>query len=832
MNFHLKNIFLVLSLVFLGQFILSGNLLANVIVIEPEDPKDKEGVFTSDTVSVFHIAKDVSAIFLNEINGSVYMENMVDTAVLNKIFRANYTSNDGGRAYQDAIDEQIKAQKGDFGVNLKGDFTENFTPGLSVDEDLTFKRRFYLGLEWDIIKGGLFDASLKVDQLKMEAILKEYEMLELSEKDNYRYLFNYINYIFNKQKLEILEERLKLVTKQLKYTKELYHLRYVGWEEVLKYKSKVEDIYHQIYQYKNFNKHIVTNIPDTLVAQNININDLPLFDINLDSLMKIYYKHHSEDTVTQIKLAIYKNSIKWWKDISLKPFVRYNVYVNEFNALRNYGSAGIGLSIPLRFHNKAKLMRAQEVLYQSEENKGLEAGDNELVNIYLEFSFKLKQIKDFHYKKIINDELIRKELVKKEYHDPAFNPVFTLGLIDDKKAIEGEILDLKKRMYINLVRLAFYLEDRTPTDFITVLRASDFSGRYEGSVKMFVDAQDINNHGPVGVVNYLWKNEFTDVLVENNTSVLGDDLALMIEKSKLANISYSIVRNISSGDTLTDIAANISQVEAWDRNEIIGLHFELTDYLSFDTINELNELEISDWVSSAKSDINNSGLRLSIGVPPGLSLNLLSELFNTFDLVFVHDSGSPNLNRVSTSYAAEVNLSKDKFVLSIKGAEFADRIHLENYLASLYENIGLHNFSFTSFSDLVNVDYKTFEQEANTKPTSLIASVQDQIYTSEENNKNQYSTISSSSLNDSQPENLSNASVALQDVYRIQVAASKKKLSAAFLKRYGDENIREIKIGMYYKYTIGKYSNENAAENALKAYRSKSGNAAAFLVTY
>ena len=830
MNLHLKNISLVLVIIFFGQFVFGGNLLAKGYAFEPEDPKDKEGGFTSDTVSVFHIAKDVSAIFLNEINGSVYNGNKVDTAILNRIFEANYTSNDGGHAYQDAINEQIKAQKGDFGINVKGDFTENFTPGLSVDEDLTFKRRFYLGLEWDIIKGGLFDASLKVDQLKMEAILKEYEMLELSDKDNYRYLFNYINYIFNRQKIEILEERQTLVGKQLKYTKELYHLRYVGWEEVLKYKSKVEDIYHQIYQYKNFNKHIVTNIPDTLLAQNINTNDLPLFDVNLDSLMKIYYKHHSEDTVTQIKLAIYKNSIKWWRDISLKPFVRYNMYINEFNAFRNYGSAGVGLSIPLRFHNKNKLIRAQEVLYQSEENKGLEAGDNELVNIYSEFSFKLKQIKDFHYKKIINDELIRKELVKKEYHDPAFNPVFTLGLIDDKKAIEGEILDLKKRMYINLVRLAFYLDDRTPTDFITVLSPSDFSGRYEGSVKIFVNAQDIKSHGAIGVVNYLWKNEFTDVLVENETSVLGDELELMIEKSKLANISYSIVRNISSDDTLIDIATNIAQVEAWNRDEIIGLHFELTDYLPNDTINELSEREISDWVSSAKSAINNSVLRLSIGVPPGLSLNLLNELFNAFDLVFVHDSGLPNLNRVSTSYAAEMNLSKDKFVLSLKGVEFADRIHLENYLASLYENIGLHNFSFTSFSDLVDVDYKTFEQEINTNPTSLIASVQNQIYTSEENNRRPYSTTPS--INETKSSNVSHASAVSQNTYRIQVAASKKKLSAAFLKRYGDEDIREIKINKYYKYTIGKYSNEKAAESALEAYRSKHGNTAAFLVTY
>ncbi|NOR86447.1 MAG: hypothetical protein GQ527_02440, partial [Bacteroidales bacterium] len=627
------------------------------IVLVPE-----EGDFIPDTVNVFHIAKDVSEIFIDAISGSAYHDINGDTTVLNKIFVSNYTSNDIGQAYRDAIDIQINAQKGDFGLNLKGDFTENFTPGLSVDEDLTFKRRFYVGLEWDIIKGGLLDAGNKVHQLKLQAILNEYKNLEYAEQENYRYLFNYVNYIFNKQKIEVLKERKVLVKKQLKFTKELYHLRYVGWEKVLQYQSKLEDIDHQIFQYESFNRHIPANIPDTLLVQGYSANDLPLFDVNLDSLMKIYYSHHAEDTVTQLKLAIYRDNIKWWKDISLKPFVRYNMYVNEFNQFRNYGSAGVGMTVPLRFHNKQKLIRSQEIIYQSEQTKELESGDNELVNIYAEFGFKLKQIKDFYYRKMLNDELIRKELVKKEYHDVAFNPVYTLGLIDDKKAIESEIIDLKKRMYINLVRLAFYLEDRTPTDFITILKPEDFTGRYEGSIKIFVTADDIKTHTPSGVVNYLWKNEFVDVLVENDSSELSPDILYMTEKSKLANIYYSIMRKIPKNGQYPDVANDISQINIWDNSHIIGLHYELDLLTDTAELNEVSEVELSDWIATINDDLVDGPLRLSIGIPSGLSINLLNRIFNKFDLVFVHETNVPNRERVESLYASEMNLGPDRFV--------------------------------------------------------------------------------------------------------------------------------------------------------------------------
>lgn len=794
-----------------------------------------DGDFLPDTVNVFHIAKDVSEIFINAINSPVYHDIHGDTTLLNSIFTSNYTSNDIGQAYQEALNQQIKAKKGDVGLNMRGDYTENFTPGISVDEDLTFKRRFYVGLEWDIIKGGLFDANNQIHQMKMQAILKEYETLEYAEQENYRYLFNYINYIFNLKKITVLEERKTLVKKQLDFTKELYHLRYVGWEKVLQYQAKLEDIEQQVFQLKNFNKHIPANIPDTLLANPMTADDLPLFDVDLDSLMRIYYTHHAEDTVTQIKLAIYKDNLKWWKDITLKPFVRYNMYMDEFNAFKNYGSAGVTLRVPLRFHNKGKLIKAQQNVYQSEQMKELEGGDNELVNIYAEFGFKLKQIKDLYYRKMMNDELIRKELVKKEYRDVAFNPVFTLGLIDDKKAIEAEIIDLKKRMYINLVRLSFYLEDRTPTDFITILQPQDFTGRYNGSVKMFVTKHDIETYSPIAVANYLWKNEFVDVMLEVESDTIPPYLTTLLDKTQLANTFFSVMKRVPLNGEYPNVNEDVNSVLKWNHARVIGLHYEME--LLQDSLNEISEVAVSDWVNSITPQASSGQIRLSIGIPSGLNVSLLNRIFDKFDLVYVHELGIPNRNRVEQKYTTELNLDKDRLVVSLRGNDFVDRMHLENYMANLFENSGISNFAFSDYGSMMSVDFKTFEKghEIDLQPEELVASVRAQIYHIEE--KEEQAKQEVQARPQSEPLVLMEESAASQEnaaatVYRIQIAASKVKLSNSKLEKFSTDEIREITINGYYKYTIGHYTLEDDASQALDRYKSESGNVGAFIVTY
>jgi hypothetical protein len=594
--------------------------------------------------------------------------------------------------------------------------------------------------------------------------------------------------------------------------------------------------------------------------------------------------------------------------------------------------------------------------------KELEGGDNELVNIYAEFGYKLKQIKEFYYRKLLNDELIRKELVKKDYHDVAFNPVFTLGLIDDKKAIEAEIIDIKKLMYINLVRLAFYLENRKPTNFITVLKPEDFVGRYSGSVKMFISRDDMQRFAATDLANFLWKNEFIDAIVETSGDSVSEELRVMLDKTRMANIFFTPMTRITATSMLPNVAADIAQIRQWNKDRVIGRHYEL-EISGNQSMNESEELVISDWLNSIPQNDTEGGIRLSIGIPGNMSINLLNRIFDKFDLVFVRERGMPDREKIQSTYSREISMDRDRLVLNLDGADFVDRMHVDNFMSNLHDNLGISNFAFSSYESMFHLDTRVINHTDS--PESLIASIQDQIYLSEsrvpektevekavekqeivtaEEIVNQVveevfeketiaaenvvtveviaeqanteirvavesetvATISNdseiivdmtsdtvvetqvlvSAFSDTETINesakpIENQAIDLQivsapmdsvviieladstlaepiqeqeemiaenteivqnesvvpsvevtAVYRIQIAASKVKLSENFLIRFKAEDIREIIYDGLYKYTIGNFSSERDAYRQLRIYKEQSGNTGAFIVTY
>ncbi len=698
---------------------------------------DNTGDFLPDSVNVFSIAKDVSQVFSEAVKYTSLNDIYGDTAYLEGLFTANYGSNDVAEAYKNDVDARIKSQKGDIGVNFKADYSENFKPGFSADEDIYYKRRFYFGVEWNVIKGGFLASRAKANALEKEYYLKDVDAQKRADAENYRYIFNYINYIFNKQKIEVLQERSGLIEQQLQFTTELYHLRYVGWENVLKVRAKLEDLNQQMTQLENFNKHIPNSIPDTLLSSKYSAENLPLVDIDLDKLMTIYHNNETTDTIAALKLAMFSDGMKWWQDISLRPYLRYNLYIDPLNASRRFGSGGVSLSVPLRFKNKENLISAQEQIYQAEGMSETQSGDNELVNRYAEFAFKLKQIKDFYYKKLFADELIRKELVKKDYHDIGFNPIFTLGLIDDKKNIEAEIIDIKKRLYIQLVQMAFYLDEKSPLAFVEILNPRDFTSRYKTGVQVFIDQSIFESMDNADIVNYLWKNEFRDVVLEIDSWSLNPKIADLIEKASRDHIYFTLNMQIPEGQTYPDVNGDLRQIANINNKYVNGLHYSLVldNDPAFDR--EIQEVDFSDWVNGIDLSQKTSDIRLSISIADDLPMNVLNKVYSKFDLVFIPSDGTPNRQRLENKLLQELSLGKDKLTVILDANDFADRIHIENYMANLNTETGVENFAFSNIKNMIEADLRTYEIGEENKLASgdVLAAMRNQIFADDTRNK-------------------------------------------------------------------------------------------------
>jgi hypothetical protein len=695
------------------------------------------GDFLPDTVNVFEIAKEVSQIFSEAVKFTSLNDIYGDTAYLEGLFTANYGSNDVAEAYKNDVDARIKSQKGDIGVDFRADYSENFKPGFSTDEDIYYKRRFYFGVEWNVIKGGFLASRAKANALEKEYYLKDVDAQKRADAENYRYIFNYINYIFNKQKIEVLQERSSLIEQQLKFTNELYHLRYVGWENVLSVRAKLEDLNQQITQLEGFNKHIPNSIPDALLSNKYKAENLPLVDIDLDKLMTIYHNNEATDTIAALKLAMFSDGMKWWQDISLKPYLRYSLYIDELNASRRFGSGGVSLTVPLRFKNKGNLISAQKQIYQAEGMSETQAGGNELVNRYADFSFKLKQIKDFYYKKLFADELIRKELVKKDYQDIGFNPIFTLGLIDDKKNIEAEIIDIKKRLYIQLVQMAFYLDEKSPLAFVEVLNPRDFTSRYKTGVQVFVDQSTFESMDNADLVNYLWKNEFRDVVLEIDSWNLSPKIGDLIEKASRDHIYFTLNMKIPEGQTYPDVNSDLQQIANINNKYVNGLHYSLVLDNEAESNKEVQEVDFSDWVNGIDISEKADNTRLSMSIADDLPVNVLNKVYSKFDLVFVRSDGIPNRESLEDKLLQELSLGKDKLTVILDANDFADRLHIENYMANLNAETGVENFAFSNVKNMIDADLRTYELGDENKLASgdVLAAMRNQIFADDERNK-------------------------------------------------------------------------------------------------
>ncbi len=825
------------------------------------------GDFLPDTVNVFVIAKDVSAIFAEAVKLSSLNDIYGDTVYLDTLFTSNYASNDVAAAYKNDVSARIRAQRGDLGLDFGADYAENFTPGFSYDEEITYKRRLFFGVEWNVIKGGFLESRAKIGALKREYQLKDIDAKKLADAENYRYIFNYINYIFNKQKIDVLNERYLLIEQQLKYTTELYHLRYVGWERVLKIRAKLEDLNQQVAQLEDFNQHIPNNIPDILIGNKYSAKNLPLVDVDLDKLMQVYHNNQTTNEIAAIKLAMYSGGMKWWQDISLRPYLRYNIYLDEFNQPREFGSSGVSLKVPLRYKNKGRLVRAKDQIYEAEGISEFQAGDNELVNHYANFAFKLKQIKDFYYKKLLADELIRKELVKKDFQDMGFNPIFTLGLIDDKKAIESEIIDIKKMLYKVLVQMAFYLDEKSPLSFVEVLNPNDFTSRYSTGVQVFVDEDSFESMDNFELVNYLWKNEFRDVIIEIDSWDLSPKVMDAIEKASQNHIYFSLSMKIPDGQTYPNVNGDLQEIGKIDNQYINGLHYRLQLEEDPFLAREVKEVNFSDWVSDIDISQKAENVRLSITITDDLPMNILNKVYNKFDLVFVPSDGAPNRENLENKLVQELSIAKNKLTVVLNANDFADRLHLENYMQNISQETGVENFAFSNIQNMMNADLRAYEMgEVNREASAdIMSAFRNQIFADEQKNRDilkaslesisrevSDSKVYAENVNSQKVnvdiDNYSNVnqsgraaivnpnttSTNTGKSFQIQVAASRSSMTDQAVKNKFriNEPISTHRINGYYKYTFGKFNNDFEAKKALENYKSRSGNTGAFIVSY
>lgn len=596
---------------------------------------------------------------------------------------------------------QQAINKKDVGLKYTLNYQENFnSPVADPLEIVVFKRRAVTGIDWDILKGGIFDNRTKNKILKLE-----YEALEKKQYTTSLLAFQAKNTEqlirhFNAKKIEILDSRKKLNNEQTVTVEKLWSIKHITKDDYLKAIQNTTDINAQYNVYRNYNEAELKN------RESFDF-DLPILDIELAKLFQSADVISTDTSVLGPNSEIAKLKSLFINEVSFSTYARYSYYdvYNSVQPNRTFMSVGMNLAVPLTFNQKEKreyYMLQRQMADQRDEVVNHDIQIN-LLNYYYEYQYKLKQFKNLYHKRLVFLELLRTERVKHELNDMEFNPNTALFILDDYWSNAIELLDLKQDMYKILLTLKTKLPNVNITEYTKPLNLNNLNIASSNPPfkAVYVWSDAFKNHSQTVINEYCKVNEFNPILISYNTNkIYLQDVSEFISNNYTSNIhlmlgSNKLLKTGLSGylDTLKN---NIKL------SFVKGIHLDLEPH-TVPGFKENKEASFENYITvlkQAKKFADDNKLELSVSIPLSYPENVLEEINKNCNTVYLmaYENVAPDF--IIKKSTEEKAILKTKCVLALRTKDFDNRTDMDQQ----FKKLGFEKTAYHDLDDLIKFD--------------------------------------------------------------------------------------------------------------------------------
>lgn len=690
--------------------------IATVILLFPEGftlaQKLKYPIKNIDSLSLKQIAYQVDSFLLTELNQVVPQKMISDTALLHMLFANDYSLMNQSDAFIELYESQIKNYRSDPGLRFVTNYQENFKTGVITDEDISYVRRLYLGIEWDLLNSGLFANKSKVKAIEKQRDLALLEQKLQTKQTSYLYLYAYITYLFKREKALLLAHRKQVVDEQLRIAQQMYLLRIASWEQLLELQSKAAELEALINDNKvYFNTKLREGIPEIFMDETFRDAYLPVFDIDPEKMISLFNQSGMHEEAKALQLERYKAEHWRWNDFVVRPFFRYNIMQPTPSHFRNYASVGLAASAPIKFgSSSAKEIDARLQIVENEQDIENFASANELLNHYYEFQFKKMQFTSFYFKKLLIEERLRKEIVMSDFEDEAYSPLRVMQILDEKLAVEIELVDLKKDMYLKLLKIFTYLDTDNPNDFITVFNPEEMGIKYNGYRYIYIWSEQFKKVTNEHIIAYLKNNGISEVLVSAQES----DIAKLQDFVFKCNGQHIKVHLLIGHNSLLDKGkeALLELLEKYQQVVLQGIHLDIEPHTltQYKTNQEASMGAYLDLLNAARQYCDEHQLELSVSIPVFYPEAYLPMIYGLSDKVFVMAYEHPDIAYVEGKLSEEMEISKDKTVIVLSPNDFTDRLMLENFINQIIIKLGINEIAIHDLRRLLENDARSINK--------------------------------------------------------------------------------------------------------------------------
>ncbi|MGC8866384.1 MAG: hypothetical protein ACP5O2_11775 [Bacteroidales bacterium] len=663
----------------------------------------------ADTLSLKSIAREVDSLLNEYVTRPSAIKSVSDTALLRLLFTHKFEQLNQADAFVQLYTSQMQYLKGDLGLRLSGNYIENFTTGVISDEDITYLRRVYFGLEWDLLNSGLFANRAKIKALEKQNQIAQLKYEAENKQNSYLYLYAYLTYLFKREKTNLLLRRKEVVDEQVKIARLMYLMRIYPWENLIELESKSAELAamladNQVY----YNQRLKEDMPSFFMDDALMYDFLPVFSIDPQKMIEHFNQSQTDEQIRQLELERYKAEYWRWNDYVLRPFVRYNMLQPDAYDLKNYASVGLSASLPIKFKSRSQSeVEARLKIVENEQDINHFAAGNELLNHYYEFQFKKMQFTSFYFKKLKIEERLRKEMVMRDFDDESFSPLRVMQILEEKLAVESELIDLKKDMYLKLLKIHSYLDVENPNAYISIISPEEMGKRYDGYRYLYIWSEYFGRMSNEHLIAFLQNNEIKEVIISP-----GQDHVDKFREFVFKAQNEGIKTHLMVGENRL-LGQGPEALRQWlNRFQDInyrGLHLDIEPHVmnDFRTRRQQYMQQYLALLEEARNNCNSRGIILSASIPMHYDTAEIREVYNKCDKVFVMAYEKPDLNFILRKIADELEAGKDKTIIALNPNDFADRLSMEAFISKLLSASGLSEIAIHDLHRLIQIDERS-----------------------------------------------------------------------------------------------------------------------------
>lgn len=407
--------------------------------------------------------------------------------------------------------QRIKRNKGiDFSSNISHNEYGAFYDG---DED---NSRARIGLEADLLDEGYLKWLRERKKVELDQQIHQMEAAPKSRARNYAYLYNCLIYSFNLEKQKILQRRVDFLEAFIDIYYQLYFAHEMAFEKIIDQKSRLEEAKILLEGCNSFNKALESELGKENIAI-LKANEIPLVQIKIDDLLdpaelKIY-----QDSLAALKENAIDLKYKNRKDSKLKIFARYNWGDYFENTSRQtFVSLGATFRTPIRFDKglRNELADYEKAMVNEQFSEQWYNRVKEIMILYEEYQYKLKQYSNFLHKVFHVDERLRQERVLLDSRRDAHSPMKALGQLANIQSVSYELLHLKQQLYLLLLQINLRNYEDDFTQYLQPLDLNAGRKKLVGDRYLLLSTTKGMEKDIAFILKYLEKNEINGVLLD------------------------------------------------------------------------------------------------------------------------------------------------------------------------------------------------------------------------------------------------------------------------------------------------------------------------------